>query len=222
MSSSFDPLADRRTARARILRAGEGREVSPALVAVPLSGASGGGRVSIREQLDAAREEGYESGYRAGKEEAAQSVEAERAAKLSRLAETVERAVTGLEAARSDAVATAASEAVDLAFELAEAILQRELAASTSAAKEAIARAIELVPSGQDMVVRIHPDDALDPAELAALLPDVAVTVVADPAVEAGGCIVDVGPARIDAQIGTALERARALIDGHGVRTAQG
>lgn len=222
MSSSFDPLVERRAARARILRAGDGGEVAPALVAVPLGGAAGGARTTVREQLVAAREEGYESGYRAGREEAAHSVEAERVAKLSELARAVERAVADMATARNDAIATVAREAVDLAFELAEAILQRELAASTSAAKEAVARAVDLAPSGQDMVVRFHPDDALDPGELAALLPDVAVTVVADPAVEAGGCIVDVGPARIDAQIGTALERARALIEGHGVRTAQG
>jgi len=43
-------------------------------------------------------------------------------------------------------------------------------------------------------------------------LPEASVHVIADPSVEAGGCVVEAGPCRIDAQIGPAIERARALL----------
>jgi flagellar assembly protein FliH len=45
---------------------------------------------------------------------------------------------------------------------------------------------------------------------------DASVKVVHDPAIEIGGCVVEAGPCRIDAQVGPAMERARALIDSVG------
>ena len=45
-----------------------------------------------------------------------------------------------------------------------------------------------------------------------ALVVDANVKVVSDPSVEIGGCVVDAGPCRIDAQVGPALRRARELI----------
>jgi flagellar assembly protein FliH len=40
------------------------------------------------------------------------------------------------------------------------------------------------------------------------------LTVIPDPAVEAGGCILEVGDSRIDAQLGSALDRVRAALLG--------
>ena len=40
------------------------------------------------------------------------------------------------------------------------------------------------------------------------------MTVIADPAVEPGGCILEVGDSRIDAQLGSALDRVRAALLG--------
>src|SRR5436190_815966 len=59
------------------------------------------------------------------------------------------------------------------------------------------------------------PAAEVDPA-LVASLGDVsgAVTVIADPAVEPGGCILEVGDSRIDAQLGSALDRVRAALMG--------
>ncbi len=38
--------------------------------------------------------------------------------------------------------------------------------------------------------------------------------VLADPTVERGGCILDVGPARVDAQLSAAVARVRAELEG--------
>jgi flagellar biosynthesis/type III secretory pathway protein FliH len=39
------------------------------------------------------------------------------------------------------------------------------------------------------------------------------ITIVPDPGIEPGGCILEAGSARVDAQLGTALGRAkRALL----------
>jgi flagellar biosynthesis/type III secretory pathway protein FliH len=42
------------------------------------------------------------------------------------------------------------------------------------------------------------------------------VTVVADPAVARGDCLAETGWTRVDARIGSALERVRMVLDGAG------
>ena len=100
------------------------------------------------------------------------------------------------------------------AVDLASAIIGRELEVSVSPGADALARALALVPAGCTAVARLHPSDA---ASLEATpLPDApgALTVIADPAVEPGGCILEVGDSRIDAQLGPALDRVRAALLG--------
>ena len=68
-------------------------------------------------------------------------------------------------------------------------------------------RALALAPAG-DAVVRLHPDD------IATAGGDFArdLTILADPTVEPGGCIVEIGACTIDAQISTALDRVREAL----------
>ena len=78
---------------------------------------------------------------------------------------------------------------------------------------EALGRAVRLRPDRGDSIVRVHPDD-LAVATAAVTTEPTGwpgdVQVVGDRSVEPGGCIVDVGECRIDAQIGTAIERLRS------------
>lgn len=89
--------------------------------------------------------------------------------------------------------------------------------ARPGAVVDALHRALGLVPEGADLIIRLHPDDVVAAAELPALVAEQAgvvgqVQVVSDEHVEPGGCVVDAGPCRIDAQIGPALDRARQLL----------
>jgi flagellar assembly protein FliH len=79
-----------------------------------------------------------------------------------------------------------------------------------------VKRAVALVPEGEDLVVRLHPDDVITADDLQVLVAEASVKVVHDSEVEIGGCVVEAGPCRIDAQIGPAMARARALIDSVG------
>lgn len=198
--------------RVRILRGDDSRRAA----AVPL--AHGSPTVAAptylapADRVEVLRAEGYAEGYAAATSEAAAGLEAARLAELQRMSDALVAAATSLAATRAEMVRAVEAEAVHLAFELAEAIVRRELTLSSCVSVEAVTRAISLVPSGEDVIVRVHPGDAPDPADLQALLPEASVKVVADPAVEAGGCVVEAGPCRIDAQIGPAIERARALL----------
>jgi len=111
--------------------------------------------------------------------------------------------------------------------DLASAIIGRELAVAVSPGADALARALALVPAGSVAVARLNPADAAILAEPGAEAAGPAagagfgggltgtpatVTIIADPAVEPGGCILEVGDSRIDAQLGSALDRVRTAL----------
>jgi flagellar assembly protein FliH len=200
----------------RILR-GSDRSNADAAPFAPKIPSVGSGGHSMAERLEAARSAGYKEGYEAARLELSAGTEAERSERLEKLAHDLARAAADTARAREELLAEAEAEAVQLAFELAESIVQRELVLSESLSSEAIRRAFALVPRGEDLIVRLHPGDVIDVGELSMLVPESSVKVVADPSIEEGGCVVSAGPCQIDAQIGPALERARALISRVGV-----
>ena len=164
---------------------------------------------------------GYDEGYAAGMAEGLAAgraaAAAESVAALSRL-EALGRSLAAAadELRRRQALELAGVEdaLARAAVDLASAIIGRELEVSASPGADALARALALVPAGCTAVARLHPSDAVSLE--ATPLPDAAgaLTVIADPAVEPGGCILEVGDSRIDAQLGPALDRVRAALLG--------
>jgi flagellar assembly protein FliH len=155
--------------------------------------------------------DGHDAGYKAGHREGVRAARDETRATVATLhaaaCDVQQRAATDL-ADASRAIAAAA-------LELAEAIIGRHIATADDPGAEALARALALAP-GVPLTARLHPEDAalLDTS----LLPDDGrVTVVSDPAIERGGCVLEGGATTIDAQISPALARARqALLDDNG------
>ena len=161
---------------------------------------------------------GYEAGYADGRRDAEAAARAAERASVAR----VESAVTAL--GRSvDAAGSAYEErsaqledAVPrFAFELLEALFGRESALAADPGREAVARALALDESYLPAVARLSPDDADTIGDLADLAPSRSLTVVADPTIEPGGAMVEIGSTTIDSQLSRALERVRALIIGH-------
>ena len=155
---------------------------------------------------------GYEDGYAAGRARAREDA----AAELSTLSAGVVSALDAVESAAAALTARSAAEVADaerhviaLAVQIAETILGRELDTCDAPARDALTRALQLAPPRTDATARLHPDDLTTMGDLEALRGDRTVTLVADPAVERGGCVLDVGPCRIDAQVGPALARVR-------------
>lgn len=171
----------------------------------------GDGEAGFSDLLERIRRQGYDEGYRAALNEAAAAEAAGRAAQMRRIADALVQGAQAVAQARHEAVQMGAGEAAELACQLAEAFLQRELS-THSAAVEAVTRALHLVPEDQDLIVRLHPADVVGPEEIQELVPDAAVRVVADPKVEPGGCVVVAGPCRIDTQMGPAMERVRQVL----------
>lgn len=166
---------------------------------------------------------GYDDGYQAGLVEGLASGRAAMAAESAAAVARLEAAAGALAAAAADLRHRHALELTGLedalartAVDLASAILGRELELSASPGADALARALALVPAGSVAVARLHPADAavLADAPLADTPLDRAgaLTVIPDPAVEPGGCILEMGDSRIDAQLGSALDRVRSAL----------
>jgi len=159
---------------------------------------------------------GYDDGLRAGMAEGLAAGRAAMAAETAAALGRLESLMASLNDAAADLRRRRALELAGLeealartAVDLASAIIGRELQVAASPGADALARALALVPAGAAVVARLHPADAAvltDPTE--------GVTVIADPAVEPGGCILEVGDSRIDAQLGSALDRVRAALLG--------
>lgn len=99
-----------------------------------------------------------------------------------------------------------------MAVQIAEVLIGRHLELGEWSALDAIDRALALAPRQSAAIIRVHPDSAQDLPDLSGALHGALVTVVADPSIEIGGCIVEAGNRTIDAQLGPALLRLREVL----------
>ncbi len=179
----------------------------------------------LRQQ---ARAEGWAAGHEAGLATAGAVVDRVEAEAAERLAVTQQRweartasAVAALTAAcaQVDATPPLGGETFDglvlgATLTLVEEVFARELQVARRPGIDALRRALALCPTDGPVVVRLHPDDLERiPASALDQVPD-HVRLVGDPAVEPAGAIADAGVSRVDAQLGPALERVRAVLRG--------
>lgn len=199
-------------ARVRVLRGVSiGRAFSPLESELP------GPAPEIDPVVAAAEERrGYDDGYRTGMAEglaagrAAMAAEsATHLARLENLARSLDGAAADLRRRQALELAGLEDALARSAVDLASAIIGRELQLAESPGADALARAMALVPAGATATARLHPADA----ELINGAPS-GVSILPDPAVESGGCILEVGDSRIDAQLSSALDRVRAALLG--------
>ena len=161
---------------------------------------------------------GYEAGYADGQrdaEAAAMEAERESAARIESAVSALRRSVDAAHSAYKDRSAELESAVPRFAFDLLEVLFGRESVLTVDPGREAVARALALEESTLPAVARLSPDDADTIGELADLAPSRPLAVVADPTVEPGGAMVEIGSTTIDSQLSRALERVRAVLVGH-------
>jgi flagellar assembly protein FliH len=182
---------------------------------------------AVLQELTTAQERydhGFQKGYMAGYAEGARQAQAENAAELAShkavLASARARAgalVSQLASATEQYLARWGARDVALteqltgaAFELAEAVVACELRTRPDRPLEVAKAVLATLPSGP-VVARVHPDDEAFMREAMALgNATTGVTVVADPSVGPGGCVVTCSGTTVDARVAEALRRARA------------
>lgn len=167
----------------------------------------------LNEEYETARQAGFEQGRNEGRAIAVKQMEGQFQLETERheadLAEVSKALVTllaDLEAKADELEHRLASETVDLALEIAEAVLGHEVAASADPGADALARCLELAPSSGDLVARLHPEDAAQLGEVDGLN-DRGVTIHPDPSLARGDAVVMIDDATIDARMSESLRR---------------
>ena len=165
------------------------------------------------QQILTMQEQAQADGYRVGMEAA----QADAQAAAERAQTQIRSALDALAGATTQAAAALRSEqkrleaaAVELSFDIAEAILAREVELAANPGRDAVARALAELPATGPATIRLHPDDLAAMGEGDVFPPE--TKVVADPSVGRGGCVLDVGAAMLDARIETALQRVRQIL----------
>jgi flagellar assembly protein FliH len=167
-----------------------------------------------RAETEAAMRRGYDDGYAEGLATAAAAADQVRAEETRQAAAALSalgRAIDAAEEAEAQMRAEIQAAAPKLAFALLEALLGRELLLAADPGQEAISRALALDDGMQPAVIRLHPHDV---ARLGTVDLGRAVNIVADPLVESGGALVEIGRTTLDGQLGPALERVRRVLLG--------
>ena len=157
-----------------------------------------------------AADDGYAEGLRRGYDDGRLAAIADAQADLSFGLTALHGAIEDLHHRDVAGVATMAEETVGLALAIAEVVLGREIDTAIDPGRDALVRALAMAPDRGDAVVRFHPEDLARLGDVTTLAGGRRLELVADQRVERGGCIVDVGPARVDAQLAAALDRVRA------------
>jgi flagellar assembly protein FliH len=165
---------------------------------------------------DHAHAAGYEAGYADGQrdaEAAAGDAERDSAARVESAVSALRRSVDAAQSAYEERSAQLEGAVPRFAFELLETLFARESAIAVDPGREAIIRALALDESTLPAIARLSPEDADTIGELADLSSR-PLTVIADPTVEPGGALVEIGSTTIDTQLSHALQRVRAVMIG--------
>ena len=174
----------------------------------------------------AARSAAYAAGWAEGRRAAkayaevvAREVEAEtqrfvqqRASSLQRALNTVAMAASTLEQRAVPTAADIEDQLVSAAFVLAEAVLGRELALADSPGRDAVARALELVPVGRPVLVRVNPADHTTLTGQAdhegpLIIDGRTVTLAPDASLASGDAVAESDATVVDARLSAALLR---------------
>jgi flagellar assembly protein FliH len=173
---------------------------------------------------DAARAQGYATGWAEGRQEAlarATEVEAEAArrnaaAERRRDAEHADavaalgEAADALLASVQDICARVADQATGLALELTRALVGHELAVTADPGQDVVRRVLAALPAGPVATVRLHPD--LVTADVVAELDRHGLTVAGDASLSPGDAVVEADDAAVDLRVSTALERVAEVL----------
>jgi len=172
----------------------------------------------------AARAQGFAAGWAEGRRKATESLAAQHAeqaqvlaADRARVLEAQQAATLALAAAADQVGASLAetqqllaAQAVELALQIAAAVVQHDVLTATDPGADAVLRALGSVPPGLPVTVRLHP---VDRAQLdLTLLEGRSVVVVDDPTLARGDAIAETESQIVDARLSVALDRVREVL----------
>ncbi len=168
------------------------------------------GRAAASDPLHVARQAGYQEGYRDGLaalEGFKQTLAANAAAQIGALLVSVGTQLDALQQALASAV-------VDTATQLARQIVCSEIAARPELIVDVAEHALQaLMLSARHITLRVHPQDQALVAQGAAdVLGARGARLIADAAVQRGGCLIESDLGRVDATLASRWKRGVGAI----------
>jgi len=178
----------------------------------PAGPAAAGSDQALQAQVAAARQTGYQDGYRDGLvalDSFKQSFATQMAAQFGPLLKSFEQQLGALEQQMAQAVAQAA-------LLLARRVVRAELHAHPTQVAEVAAQAVQAVlQSAGHLRVLVHPEDhPLVAAGAEEALQARGARLLASPDIERGGCVVESDLGCIDARIEARWRQAAAVLGG--------
>lgn len=173
--------------------------------------------LSALEEAEAARSAILEQAYQEGLERARLEVEGameDANQRVRRALAALCVAVDSFDQRQTIALADVEDAIVTGAFGIARAIVERELTVAVDPGADALARAMHLAPERGDVLARLNPADVETLSMEDISTATRTVKVIADPTIEAGGCIVEVADTRVDAQLSTAFAHVQTALFG--------
>ena len=169
---------------------------------------------AVEAEAAAAVRRGYDEGYAEGLARAASvaaGLQKEESQRVAGALSALSCALAAIEESERRLRGEIEAAAPKLAFSLLETLLGRELVLAVTPGRDAITRVLALDEGLEPATVRLNPADV---ETLGALDLGRVLHVVADPSVESGGAVVEVGRAILDGQLRSALERVRQVLLG--------
>lgn len=174
-----------------------------------LGGRSAAWAAGYRDGHVEGRNDGYAEGYATGLAEGGRRAQDEADQRWAGLSDRVDAVL----AAQDRRIGELAGEVLELAVELAGLVVGHQVATSADPGADALRRAVAAAPPGPPLLARLHPDDLERLAvDVEGLAPGRRLDVVADPSVATGDCRIEAGPTVVDASLGAALARVRAVL----------
>jgi flagellar assembly protein FliH len=146
-------------------------------------------RIDEIEQQAFAR--GYEQGEHAGAGAAAAAAKESAAANVQGILRRLTGTIEQLSAARQDLIRRTERQLVELALTIARQVVRREVSIDRSLLVAMARAALDRLAESKGASIRLHPDDYAELNAGAESIAGPSVTIVADPAVERGGCLVE-------------------------------
>ncbi len=180
--------------------------------------------------VELARAQGHADGFQQGHEEGLAAAQREKEAALEvelailrqseqqrqdalhRAVALLEQAAAALTEQQAEALHDVEDVVLNAAFDLATTLLGRELEMATAPVRDAIRRALTVLPGDVPVTVTVHPVDVAALGDLAEITAGRVVRVLTDADVEPGSCVADGGATHVDASLAAAIERVRQVL----------
>jgi flagellar assembly protein FliH len=174
--------------------------------------------IQQQERLAALEREAFTKGYAQGERAGLEAGGKRAEAMLRRVAQTLEELGT----LRKDLMQQSERQMVQLALTLARRVVHREITLDPELIAAMAHVAIKKLGISNPSTIRLHPDDYTIVARDGDRWSGSNVSVVPDPSISRGGCMVESDFGNIDGSLDRQFdEMARALLGGAGTRTIE-